>query len=500
MQRVGIQGIVLPLLVTASLLAVARMATAQPILGAPVYTTPQPPVAWSPPMLEGKVLPINLPTALKLVNARTMDVAIASQRIQQANAQFDQAKYAWLPTITLGADYLRHDGRSQDSSGNIINPSRTSFMPGVGVNAIFTPADAIFAPLAARQIVRARQADFDTAANNTVLIVAEAYFTVQQARGDFVGAQVAVRHAEELLRRAEKLAPGLVPPVEAVRARTELARRKQAAHTAQERWQLASADLIRVLRLDASALIDPVEPPHLRVSLISFDHTIDTLIPVGLRNRPELASQQALIEATLQRMRQERLRPLIPSVVLKGTGSNPPASLSFGAFGGGNDAMSKYGARGDVELQVYWELQGFGLVNRAKLKERQVDNQLALMEMFRLQDRIAAEIAQAHAQAKSAAARLGDAEAGLKDATDSVDKNFQGLSQTRRAGDLLILMIRPQEVIAAIQTLSQAYGDFYGAVADYNRAQFRLYRALGYPAQFITGYESSCLMPPTNTP
>ena len=46
-------------------------------------------------------------------------------------------------------------------------------------------------------------------------------------------------------------------------------------------------------------------------------------------------------------------------------------------------------------------------------------------------------------------------------------------------------MIRPQEVGAAIGALAQAYVDYYGAVADYNRAQFRLYHALGHPAQMV---------------
>jgi len=36
-----------------------------------------------------------------------------------------------------------------------------------------------------------------------------------------------------------------------------------------------------------------------------------------------------------------------------------------------------------------------------------------------------------------------------------------------------------------VQALAQAYTDFYAAVADYNRAQFRLYRALGHPAQCL---------------
>ena len=44
-------------------------------------------------------------------------------------------------------------------------------------------------------------------------------------------------------------------------------------------------------------------------------------------------------------------------------------------------------------------------------------------------------------------------------------------------------MNRPQEVVAALQQLQQAYINYYTSTNDYNRAQFRLFRAMGYPAQ-----------------
>jgi hypothetical protein len=50
---------------------------------------------------------------------------------------------------------------------------------------------------------------------------------------------------------------------------------------------------------------------------------------------------------------------------------------------------------------------------------------------------------------------------------------------------VLLLVIRPQEVVAANQALQQALNDYYGAVADYDRAQFRLHRALGRPPQAV---------------
>src|SRR5207249_7531812 len=125
----------------------------------------------------------------------------------------------------------------------------------------------------------------------------------------------------------EELGRSLGPQVEVVRARAELARRRQAVHSARERWRVASAELARVLRLDPAALIEPLEPPHLRMTVVPPGQCLDDLIALGLTNRPELAAQQALVRATLERLRQERLRPLIPSVLLRGAATNPAGTL-----------------------------------------------------------------------------------------------------------------------------------------------------------------------------
>jgi hypothetical protein len=77
------------------------------------------------------------------------------------------------------------------------------------------------------------------------------------------------------------------------------------------------------------------------------------------------------------------------------------------------------------------------------------------------------------------------AETEVQCATESADANLVALGQTKGTGAALTLLVRPQEAVSAIQALSQAYVDYYGAVADANRAQFRLYRALGRPAQYV---------------
>jgi len=147
-----------------------------------------------------------------------------------------------------------------------------------------------------------------------------------------------------------------------------------------------------------------------------------------------------------------------------------------------------FGARQDWDIQVLWTLQNFGLGNRALIKQRAAENQVALTELFRVQDRVAAEVVQAYSQAQTAEGRIRDAEAELRDAQTLVREDLKALKQTQRIGEggPIQLLARPLEVVAAIQMLQQAYADYYTSIADYNRAQFQLYRALGDPAQALT--------------
>ncbi len=439
---------------------------------------------------DDQPLPINLPTALQLANVRAVDVAAAAARIQVAAAQLDQAKVLWIPSLTLGGDYNRHDGTNQDTQGNVFDNSRSSGMIGLGtgmLNAgIINVNDAIFAPLAARQQVEAREADRQAASNDTLVAVSEAYFTVQQSRGELAGAIDATRRTEELIRRTQKLASEVVPELELFRAETELARRQQAELFARERGKVAGAELLRVLHIDALTQVEPTEPPQLRVELVDLSKPVDELIPIGLTHRPELASRQAQVQATLSLLKQERMRPLIPSVLLRGFSTPVTGTLGAGFFGGGpNSSFGNGGLRSDFDLQLLWQLDNLGFGNRAKIQQRDSENRLAVFELFRLQDRVAAEVAQAYAQAQLAARRVEVAERGLKAAVQSADKNMIALGQTKGAGAMMVLLVRPQEVVAAIQALSQANVDYFGAVADANRAQFRLYRALGQPAECL---------------
>jgi outer membrane protein TolC len=307
---------------------------------------------------------------------------------------------------------------------------------------------------------------------------------VQQARGELAGAIETIRHTKDLIARTQKLAPEIVSDLELFRAETELASREKAELFAREHWKVAGAELLQVLRMDPSAQVEPQEPPHLQVELIDLKKPVLDLIPIALKSRPELASQQAMVEATLAFLQQEQWRPFLPYVLLRGASTNPGGTLAGGGFfptPGGSGA----GFRGDVDVQLLWQLDNLGLGNRAKIHQREAENRAASVEFLRIKDRVAAEVAQAYAQADLAARRVKVAERGVQFAVKSVDKNLLALKETRGAGATVVTLVRPQEVVAAIQALSQAYVDYYGAVGDANRAQFRLYRALGQPAEYL---------------
>ena len=483
----------------------ARTAAAPHVPAGPSITPPPaslqagrgPLPAGPPPVAADETpLPINLATALRLSNARPLDVQIAARQVAVAAAVLDRARLLWVPNLVLGTDSFAHAGNQQNFAGDVVKSTRSAFMAGLGPNVVFSFSDAVYAPLAARQDLRAREAVRQAVVNDASLQVAEAYFTVQQARGELAGALLAAAKAEDLVRRASALAQGLAPPTEATRARVELARRRQAVTAARERWRTAGAELARLLRLDPAAVVEPLEPPFLPVTVIDPAATVDALIPIALTGRPELAGQQAVVQATLARLRQEKIRPLVPSLALRSASTNPSSSLGFGVFGGGpNDTLRNFDTRFDIDMQLLWEFQALGLANRARVNERSAEHEVAILELFRTQDRIAAEVVRAFAEVRSAAERLAEAEPALREAVELVNRNLDGLGQTRRVGEVLVLVIRPQEAVAAVQALAQANADYFATVADYNRAQFRLYRALGQPAQCLMA-----LLPPTDAP
>src|SRR5207249_8765471 len=127
-------------------------------------------------------LPINFPTALRLALTSNLDIAQAREIVNQARARQQAADVAVLPNFNLGSAYNHHEGNIQKTEGNIIKANRDSLFAGGGPSLAIQLTDAIFLPLVARQIAVATQAGLERVNNDTLRLVAEAYFNVLRAR------------------------------------------------------------------------------------------------------------------------------------------------------------------------------------------------------------------------------------------------------------------------------------------------------------------------------
>ncbi|HEY2252092.1 MAG TPA: hypothetical protein VGH74_13560, partial [Planctomycetaceae bacterium] len=144
--------------------------------------------------------------------------------------------------------------------------------------------------------------------------------------------------------------------------------------------------------------------------------------------------------------------------------------------------MNIWGLREDVSVQLIWQLEGLGFGNLAKIKQQRGEESAAIVRLFKMQDTVAAEVNAAQANVQSAALRVVEADRALREAIRTYEGNYNGLAQTVRFENVLHQVFRPQEAVKALERLMEAYDRYFATVAEYNRAQFELFHALGYPA------------------
>jgi outer membrane protein TolC len=436
-----------------------------------------------------QILPIDLIGALRLAGANDLDIAIAKARVAQATADLSRARALWLPSLFIGPNWIRHDGQVQVVEGAVRTVSKSSLFLGAtaaggssvsgpipaggpaqvtGLTTVLRISDAIFEPLAARQVVDARRADVQAASNDALLGVSEAYMDLQHAAGLLAIAREAATQAEALADLTGSYArTGAGLEADHRRSLAERDRRRADIQAAIGDLEMASAELVRRTRLDPNLVVAPIEPAETPLHLVGPDCALEDLIIMGLRQRPELAQSQALVDATLVRLRQAKLRPLIPSLAFRYSG---------GGFGGGvNDFFGDFNSRSDADVNLYWEVANLGFTDRAIRQRRGAENREACLQLLKVQDRVAAEVVTAQKLKTASARQMDQAARALPEATSSLELNLTNI----RKGAGLPGATRPIEVLQPIQALADARREYLEAVLAYNRAQLRLYHAVG---------------------
>jgi outer membrane protein TolC len=418
-----------------------------------------------PAAVGSETLPIDLTTALRLADERNRDIALFVARIDEAAARAAQARALAVPTLRAGSTYDRHHGNLQETSGVVVDVDRVSRYTSLGVGLGVDLADAIFRPLAARQVRAAATAAASANRHQVFAEVAAAYLRLVQARAEQAIVQSALDRAVDLAKlTADYAESGEGLPSDAEMAAVQPLLLQQRAAAVEERAATAAAELARLLHLEPAVRPEPLDRSVPVLSIFSGSEAVDELIARALDARPENEQLEALVGAAEAELSAERYGFFIPSVAL---------NFTTGEFGGApGSSVHDTGHRDDLTLMLYWQLDSFGLGNRARRDERIAQLRQIGLQRDRLRDAIAAEVRETHARLRSSELQMELAAATVERARASYE-----LSRTRIYDQQGL----PLEALAAMQTLASAELAALDTRTSYSLAQIRLHTALGNP-------------------
>jgi outer membrane protein TolC len=474
-------------------------------------------------ILASTAMPISLPVALRLSQANNLDIAQGREIVAQAGVALTRARAGFLPTFNLGSAYVHHEGTIQKTEGNIIFANRDSLFVGGGPSLALPLSDAIFAPLVARQVAVGTDAGLQRLSNDTLLLVADAYFNVLRLRRRVARIEETLDYlASEKTSAGRAGSKGLLPVVQTVQAaggaeatkaeverlRVEVLKRREEKAAALQEFRLAMAELARLIRLDPQIPLWPIEDFRFSLPLPGaqwLDLPREELVRTALANRPEFAESQALIQAAVLRLKTAQFRPLLPNLVLNynwgdfggDPDTNPPiitpatkttpAKVTAQAGFGPSGRILHFAPRTDFDAALVWKLQNMGLGDLANVREQQSRLRQTQIARLQLQDRVITEVVQVDELVRGWRQRVEIASEALFDNTGAA--NGPVFKALRLNFDRIrtVPTARPLEVLDSIRGLSDALEAYGQAITDYERARFRLLIVLGLPPQELIG-------------
>ncbi len=407
--------------------------------------------------------PIDLPTALKLAGAQNLDVQIARERVKEAKAQHEQARLQFFPWISPGVGYKRHDGNIQDVAGNIFDASKQSYNIGASLNAQLDLGDAIYKSLVARQLARAAEEAAEARRQETVFGAAAGYFELARAKSSVGVAAESVRLAEEYAQQLQRaVEAGIAFKGDAFRAQVQVEKNQITLRQAQEQQRLASARLAQTLRLQPATELAPEETELAPLTLMETNAALDTLMGRAMSSRPELRQFDAQAQAAKKASDGAQYGPLIPTI---------GAQAYLGGLGGGpNGSLGHFDDTQDYLFGLSWRIGPGGLFDRSRIRAADARMRTGELELSKVRDEVGRQVVEAHTRVYS----LADQLAMTKRALTAAEQLFKLTRERKQFGVGAVL-----EDILAEQDLTRARLDYLNAVAEFDKAQYALQRAIG---------------------
>ncbi|MCZ6792895.1 MAG: TolC family protein, partial [Planctomycetota bacterium] len=388
-----------------------------------------------------------------------IEVKIYQQKLQASQADLDAAGARFLPDLEIGVGYLRHDGRLQETRGEVFDVSRSSLGAGPLVRLHADPAEAFFERLAAREAATAAAHGEARVRAETMVNAGLLYLGLLEGRALLEVARETVAHSREhaeLTERAVELQAEL--RVNLARAQAALARDEQQLLAAQTNLRRASVDLAVLLRLSPTVFLLPTEETIQPMTLVDPETPLASLVDRALGSRPDLREVEALSRAADEHLSAEELSPWFPEIDL---------FVVYGRYGGGRGSdFQDFGDRLDAGATLSWTLEGLGLGVGARRRRARAEAREAALEVEGLRERVVGQVIRSWEQVRSLRARIGAADSEVRAASTALELVRDRLA----SGDAIQL-----EILEAIQEVAASRAALVNAIVEYGKAQHVLY-------------------------
>lgn len=243
---------------------------------------------------------VDLPTVIRLAQARNFDVHQARLAVEGAQGEYESAVGDAFPAVVPMAFFQRRDGHFLNTDGRIFDVGTANFSASVAIDWVINPGQIIYNILAAKKRLYAIEYREEHVRMETLRLAAVQYYSLALAQARIETARQGVKEAEELLRiERVRLRTGTGVQADELRAKAQLAEREQDLVSALHGFYRASVDLTVTLHLDASVTLVPKIDVLPRESLVRDDFEIDELMAIAVTFRPDLQSVRELMEAAL---------------------------------------------------------------------------------------------------------------------------------------------------------------------------------------------------------
>jgi len=400
--------------------------------------------------------PVDAASVALLAGERGIAVREQEARLEAAAAAEKQAERALWPSLQPRLLFQTYDGRIQDTSGQFLDVDKQSLATGAGVVLSLDVVESRVRLLAARRRAEAAREGSEAVRRATALDGLERYEDLVAAQGelaiarDVLAGATAVAEAERARARADAALRA-----DLLRAEAQEEAAKGEVVRAEARFREASARLAAALRIDPRTTLFVAEARAEPIDLVADGTALDDLIAEATGARPELAEAALLVEAAELEEKATRVAPWAPRVV-----------AGYGADGFGPN-FGDLADREQFAVGLEWTLsfERFGRRDEARARAH-----AALVASVRRREEIIEAVVRNREAVRAAAS-------GIESARRRVEASEEALhlvEKREESGAALLV-----EVLLAQRDLALARRDVLAAVLSQNRAERRLYFALG---------------------